>query len=507
MKQSQGLIITLIIFIILTLGLGVLSYFMGQGYKETATKLKDAESKAKQGEDSVRSLTSDLEKIKSKVGYEMKEMDKVLKEMQNDIEMATGKLGSTSNYKDSLRGLFKNMSERNKERSDFEKSNAQYKQIMLNEVAKTEAQKATFEQQRKDADVAYQTQKTGDKKLLDEWENNYKALTQKVDTVEQEAKALNEKYRVEAADAKEVAAKIAGINTNLSIKIDQLSQADFEIPDGKILYVDQHEKTVNLNIGKMDGVRVLTKFGVFPHNSLDLGRAIPKGSIEIIRVTGDHESVGKILEDELIDPILPNDMIYTPLWKVGEKVQYALGYRLDINGDGKSDIDYLKNLINASDAYVACWIDDEGNVHGKMTPDITAFVISDKSINTILDNESRNQKDKTAIYTKFMTLVDEAQKNNIKEMKLPEFLRRIHYRKTADIAKFQEMNGADQMIGTGSSTTVSETPVAPIYVNKEHATPVSSLGKTSPLYSSEKSQPAPGTTGRVSDYYFRKRTP
>ncbi|MDO5581581.1 MAG: hypothetical protein Q4G69_10635 [Planctomycetia bacterium] len=508
MQRSQGLIITMIVFIILSLTLGIVSYFIKQKNNEMNAELNSAKEAAENAKQSIKTLNDQLDSIKKKVGYEKVPVDQVLQNMDKDIKMAMGNATRVpQDYRNAVLEIGRNLSDKNKEIATYKTQNLEYRVLADNEIKKTKVQKDTYDQQRKNSETTYQKQKTDDKKRLDDWEGEYKKLTQKVDAIELEAKALNDKYRLESADAKEAAAKIAGINTQLSTKLDELSQTEFDVQDGNILYVNQNDKTARLNIGKLDSVRLLTRFGVYPPNTLDLGRAVPKGSVEIVRILGDHESEAKIIEDEMSNPVMPGDMIYTPLWKVGEQVYFALGYHLDVDGDGKTDTELLKDLIEANGSHVALWMDDDGTVHGRMSSAITSIITSDTPVGELFTaDQTKEQKIKDQIQTTYMKLLEEARLNNVRDVKLAEFLRRVHFRKSADVQKYQEQGGVKSATGT-SVPTFSDTPIAPIYVNKPHEKPPVSSGIVSPRYKGGKSQPAPVSPGKVSDYYFRKRNP
>ncbi len=509
--KNQVLIISLIICFILAATLGVVCYFLAKDHTESVQKEKQATEKAQKAETEYRTLMDQYNKTVAKIGYANKvtNNDELLQKMDTDIKQA---LVSTTkvpkSYKDAVVSLGQELLRKNQEIAGYKQQVATYKSQTQQQTDMTRTQKETYETQHNKSTTDFAKQKADDKRRFDEMEGEYKKLTQKVDKIEQEAKALNEKYRVETADAKEAAQRIAGINTMLSIKLDQMTQADFDVPDGKILYVNQADKTVRLNIGEVEGVRALSKFGVYPSNTLDLGRAESKGTIEITRVLGPHESEGKILEDEMVTPVMSGDMIYTPLWKAGEPVQYALGYDLDIDGDGQSDLNTIMDLINANGAKVALFINDDGKVSGKMSADVTAYIVSDTPILEILANDQKKEQSvKTEIQNTCMNLIDEARLNNVREMKLSEFLRKVHYRKLANISKFQQFNGVDLDKAGAVAPTVSDTPIAPIYSNKTQAKPPISSGTLSPIYKSGKTQPAPASSGRVSDYYFRKRNP
>ena len=81
-----------------------------------------------------------------------------------------------------------------------------------------------------------------------------------------------------------------------------------------------------------------------------MSKDVAKGSVRVVRSIGPHLSEAKILEDEMSNPIQPGDLAYTPLWRPGKVVKYALDYGLDIDGDGLSDLDQIINIIQSSGA-------------------------------------------------------------------------------------------------------------------------------------------------------------
>jgi len=508
--QNQGLIITLIIFIILTSILGVACYFLGQGYSETSQKLQDANSKLESADSTNRELNKNLDDLKARIGYPAPSTDAktVLQGMDDDIKKAMGDATNIpASYKEALEAMSQNLAQKTEEIANYAKLCDEYKALADSEIAKSRQQKEEYDKQRAAADASYLAQKAEDKKNLDELTAKFNAQTQEVDKIKSDANAAIQEAKQETADANDVAKSIAEINVNLSSKLDQMNKADFEVADGTVLYVDQTSKLLRLDIGRLDGIQPLTTMNVYQSNAQDVGDAQPKGSIEVVRILDDHISEARIITDKMEDPVMPGDLVYTPLWSVGDTPMYALTYNLDINGDGISDLDTIINLIESSGSKVAAWFDDEGKLHGKITPDITRVITENEDLMDILAQKTTlSDEEKNAIREAQSKFLSEAKQNSVREIKLSEFLRRTGYKETALISKYQENQPTNEPKTPGALLpSVSTSPIAPIYLDNQK-TPPTSAGVVSPVYTGQKS-PAPVSPGKVSDYYFRKRSP
>ena len=124
----------------------------------------------------------------------------------------------------------------------------------------------------------------------------------------------------------------------------------FEIPDGKITSVNEASGIVWINIGSRDQLKPLTNFSVYPATQLGVmrGPGDIKAKIEVIKILDGQFAQCRIIEDSINDPILIGDQIYSPLWQRGIQVHFALVGFFDIDGDGKSDRDKVKNIIRSA---------------------------------------------------------------------------------------------------------------------------------------------------------------
>ena len=124
----------------------------------------------------------------------------------------------------------------------------------------------------------------------------------------------------------------------------------FEIPDGKITSINEASGTVWINIGSRDQLKPLTSFSVYPASQLGVMRGPRdiKAKIEVLKILDGQFAECRIVEDSINDPILIGDQIYSPLWQRGIRVHFALVGFFDLDDDGKSDREKVKNIIRSA---------------------------------------------------------------------------------------------------------------------------------------------------------------
>ncbi|HUG66154.1 MAG TPA: hypothetical protein VMM76_00275 [Pirellulaceae bacterium] len=166
--------------------------------------------------------------------------------------------------------------------------------------------------------------------------------------------------------------------------ITELRDEPFEAPDGRVAWVNQESRTVWVNLGMADGLRRQTTFSVYDHDAMNVApgaggkigddeeasrRKIDerKGMIEITRVIDQHLAEARIVDDYTADPILPGDQIFSPAWKPGRKVRFALVGFMDIDGDARSDRDLVRNIISAGGGLIDAEVHDDGAVEGELS--------------------------------------------------------------------------------------------------------------------------------------------
>jgi hypothetical protein len=152
----------------------------------------------------------------------------------------------------------------------------------------------------------------------------------------------------------------------------------FEAPDGRVTLVNQAQRLVWINLGQKDGLQRQTTFAVFDHDENGVAQAEPKARLEVVRVNGDHLSECRILEDKPSDPILQNDIIFTPAWSPGLKVHFALVGFMDIDRDQVSDREQIRNIIQMSGGVIDAELQDDGTRSGALTVNTRYLVLGEK---------------------------------------------------------------------------------------------------------------------------------
>ena len=83
----------------------------------------------------------------------------------------------------------------------------------------------------------------------------------------------------------------------------------------------------------------------------------------------------RITSDDPTNPILTGDNIYSQIWHRGKKLHFALTGVIDIDGDGKSDLQLARDLIELNGGIVDAYLDEDGKVQGEITAN-TRYLVS-----------------------------------------------------------------------------------------------------------------------------------
>ena len=327
---------------------------------------------------------------------------------------------------------------------------------------------------------------------------------------------------------------IRDTNTNLAAMLEDVRNPNVEHPAGKIISVDQLAGTAIINLGSADGLLIRMMFSVY-HSGIiglsfrtastdhepvycdvcrrDISRDVSKASVEVMRILGPHRAEVRILDDILTDPIMAGDVIYSPIWKPGQKIRFVLTAGMQLPGaSAESGNEAIKQLIEMNGGVVDCWIDEsveEGAeyMQGAIS-DLTNFiVINERAARTLEPEVARVQQG----------LVESAKNRAIKAVSLDDLLSRMGWRNMTPVYTFgegvftPEMRVVPMPRGTlpQSSGVVSPffTPDnAPSRLSPREANPVrDSSGAVSPFFDAN-APPPPSSSGKTSDL-FRPRSP
>lgn len=210
----------------------------------------------------------------------------------------------------------------------------------------------------------------------------------------------------------------------------QLSNPSFEVADGRITYVNQANQTVWINLGETDSIRRQVVFSVFNSDLTDAGKAEKKGSIEVTRLLGDHLAEARITSDEISNPILPGDQIYSQVWRSGKKLRFALTGLMDLDGDGKSDLQQAKDMITLNGGEVDASLEEDGQVEGEMSVNTRYLVLGDYP----------NQPSKAKIRGGYDNMSRDASSLGVETITLVDFMNQMGYKQKEKTTNFSGGN-------------------------------------------------------------------
>ncbi len=368
-RENQGLQIAVIIFVILTLILAVTTFVFFKQYDEANKRAIAAEQQAQENKRAADNTLRDNEQLKQYIGVPTTmKVDEIGEQVRNDFDnYAPNYQGETRNYHSVLEYLATTLKSTNESLAAAQAENEQLKdQIRQLEVSKA----PLIAQEKSRADTA-------NNQLLQErnkFNQDRQQLTQQAQQVQAKLVSFQQQAAQEIGklrnDLKSAQDELKLALLKLKDRSEQLRKVvepTFETADGVVRWVNPRTGRVWINLGRRDALLLQTTFSVYPADVQDVSKAGSKGKIEVIEILGDHLAEARITEDSPSDPIIPGDQIHTVVWSPGEKQHFALTDGIDLDGDGKSDLETVLSIIYMSGGVVDCYVDDQGKKTGQIT--------------------------------------------------------------------------------------------------------------------------------------------
>jgi hypothetical protein len=262
--------------------------------------------------------------------------------------------------------------------------------------------------------------------------NKEKALADRQKEL-QDQQAANQQIKSDAQKLAEAQAGRIGslekINFGLRSEKDAHEKWSFEVPSGKIEWVDLDTRRVWINRGLRDNLRKGTTFSVYKQVNEGVARGLRdiKGAIEVTAVMPDMAEA-RITRDRISDPIVKGDEIHTPLWAPGRKEKFAFVGLIDLDNDGINDRDVLHDLVAASGGEITDEVDDKGVRHptaGNINVD-TKFLVVGK-IPDAYEAKPEDKEGYQRIGEAHKNMVKEAQEHGVRVVTLEDFLNYVGY--------------------------------------------------------------------------------
>ncbi len=366
-RENQGLQIALIIFVMLTIVLIVTTFVFFNSYKEGQERIKQLEADNATKDSAARTAVEESSRIKGLLDPKVDSTQAVEETAKQDFEKYGKTLAEADqNYRALVAHVYKELVTAN------------------NSIAEVTAQKTEL------ADKL-EAEEKATKKAIDEYTATITQVTQDMQARQEQFDEFREQMNQEKGDlnskfedtrqrfdelTRTSSSQIATMGGQLE-KLQKLLElintektrvaAANEMPDGKVSWVNQRSRSVWINVGSADGLRRQIAFSVYSEVTSNPAESQSKGKIEVTRLMGPHMAEARIVADDLSDPIMPGDRIFSPTWEPGRAEHFALVGHMDIDDDGSDDRQLIRNLIIANGGVIDEEIGLDGTRTGEMT--------------------------------------------------------------------------------------------------------------------------------------------
>ena len=415
-RENQGLQIALIIFVMLTILLGVMTFMFFRQYQEAAVKAAAAQEEAKKQQSAASTVQSENNQLKEMIGLAATDtLDTITTEYNKDMETYGANYDQAQrSYRKILAYLFDVVQKKNAALAAEQEQvkSLSDKLAVFENVKQPQIDQHASAAQKTSQDLM--AARTSFNKDLEAVRAEKADMLKRIGDTQKALQTAQEK----AAEQKKLQdidiAKAKGLYDETRRKLEKVISPTFEKADGEIRWVNQRQGTVWLNLGRADGLQRQTSFSVYSSDLNDVTQAGRKASVEVTQILGDHLAEARIVEDSVTDPIMPGDVVHTPIWAPGHKERFALAGVMDIDGDEDSDLETIRNLITTNGGVVDA-AQDGANVSGKVTTETSYLVVG----------KAPSADSPADVMKAYQQVLGEARKIGVKEISLDDLLRRM----------------------------------------------------------------------------------
>jgi hypothetical protein len=422
-RENQGLQIALIVFVMLTIILSVTTFIFYNNYKDQSTAAAAAKKEASDAQNRERTIQEERNQLATALGFPVtEEMKGITTKTEADFKkyadlFETQVPPDQQNYSKLVDELAKTIDAKNKAlaaaadenqktRNDLLAAQANFdKSLKEYAAARDAAQKSAEDNQQK-----YMAQIGAFSKTTELAQTQLAQKSQDLQTLQTKAEAEFKKLRDALKQAQETVQSKQGV-------IEGLTQAAPTVPDGRIAWVNQRENTVFINLGSDDGLQRRISFSVYDRDATDAATAVKKGSIEVLNVRGPHLAEARIMESTNSDPIVPGDIIYTPIWHPGQVQHFAIAGFVDFDNDDESDLAKLRDLITHNGGVIDAYMDEKGELTGRLS----------YQTNSLILGKAPTEKDLPKVTESFTALLREAESYGVPRVQVEAFLNQVGY--------------------------------------------------------------------------------
>ncbi|MEI7701236.1 MAG: hypothetical protein WCK86_15665 [Planctomycetia bacterium] len=369
-KDSNGLVISLSVFVLLTFGLSVAWYMTWSHNTDVERDLAAAKKAESDAKGVINGLNQDLTSLKTTIGRPEPEVDDIVANAKLEIAKRAGNGTTVPDTIESA--MVTNANDR-----DAEKSSAQERLVQLN-VKIAELNQAAVSHQNslksledalKQKDAKLSEQETIHSEQLKQREDQIDELKSQLTTVQTEFSDFREEKEREITTLREEISLQRDTLKKLRAAKFSLENLNFERPAGRLTFIDQNTQTAFVDIGSRDKLRVGTTFSVY--SQINSGVGLPqsdkdlKGKLVITEILGPGLSRADIVDPKLGEPMAVNDPIYSPIFSPGQPLEIAIVGGLDFDGNPGSDREEFRRIVAANGASISLEVNDEAKILGR----------------------------------------------------------------------------------------------------------------------------------------------
>jgi hypothetical protein len=380
-------------------------------------------SRAKDKEENVKAIRENLDK---NLGWDpatnrpVKSLSDEIDQLKKDLATATKNWEAAKDaQKKADTAAAASQKELENARKDFQDSLDKQKKKADEDLAKYVAEIADREKQKLDLSKQIETLRT-------EMAQREGEAGKLKSAMEKESKQL--KMRVEKAEAK-----------NATVNI-----LDYDHPKGTIYQVDQTGRMPYINLGSADNLKPGITFSVYapgpggrpitydvygPDGKPAVGadgkpEKEGKATLEVTNILGDHLAQARVtsLRDEGKDPIMRGDLLFNPGWDPNTRQHVAITGLVDLTGEGRDDMNEFVRNLQRQGVIVDAYLDlKDLTIKGKGIDRQTDYLILGP-IPVTGSDPTREDKRRDTIVKEMADMQQKATDNGVTLISLRKFL-------------------------------------------------------------------------------------
>jgi hypothetical protein len=383
--SKQGLIITLVCFVVLSLALGLTTYLGFSGKADAEDKAADAAKKEKEANGVKDWYKTQCATMRTSLGFppaagdaaaEKAEVTKTVETIQAETANMPGK-----NFKDEFARLNTELANTRAKLEEAEKNLKKAKEDRDTQIATKEAEVQEWQKKFKEAQASNlkekQEQETNFAQQLEVFGDQNKTIGDLKKKSEEDTSTTEKKIKKLETEKQQLTRG----NEKLKEKLTPVDILRFSTPKGRITDLDPKGEIAWINVGSADNIRpnqALT-FSVFGTGQGGKADNVRKGSIEVVDVLAPHLSQAKITEvvDPGRNPLLKGDLLINPAWNPQTREHVAIAGMIDLTGEGRDNTEEFLNNLKKQGMVIDAFLDlNDLTVKGEgMTTETTYLIL------------------------------------------------------------------------------------------------------------------------------------